>query len=85
MKVALSNKKKQMSTVGIEINKNLNAKNFVKKKARMGSWKDTTNEQKNVMSCVRLAAKLMIITGVNGFFKVEKRLILAITFSTSMG
>jgi hypothetical protein len=51
----------------------------------MGSWKDTTTEQKNVMSCVRLAAKLMIITGVNGFFKVEKRLILAKTFGTSNG
>jgi hypothetical protein len=39
-------------------------------KAQIGLWKDTTTEQKNVMSCVRgrLAAKLMIITGVNEFF-----------------
>jgi hypothetical protein len=51
----------------------------------MGSWKDTTTEQKNVTSFVGLAAKLTIIVRVNGFFKVEKRLILAITFSTSMG
>jgi hypothetical protein len=51
----------------------------------MGSWMDTTTEQKNFMSCVRLAAKLMINTGVKKFFKVEKRLILAITFGTSNG